>query len=267
MKTKLILSSCLSFSLIAACGSQVAARRTSIRRHRLGVERSAIKIERLDLFDAARRREVPVVLYSSASAVGSSAAKKSKPKLAIISHGYGGKHTDYSFIAADLVAHGYLVASIQHQLPSDAPLPMTGNIYEARKPSWASGVRNILFVLKELKKSKPHLDFDDLLLVGASHGGDTSMLFAHEHPKLVSKVISLDNRRMPLPRTNTPQILSLRSSDQPADAGVLPTQAEQERFGMKIIKLNDTIHNDMWDGATAQQKQQINRIISGFLGK
>ncbi len=130
------------------------------------------------------------MLYSSAPALGTSTAKKSKPKLAIISHGYGGRNTDYSFIADNLVAHGYLVASIQHQLPSDAPLPTTGTVYEARKPSWASGVRNILFVVEELRKSKPDLDFDDLLLIGHSHGGDTSMLFAHEHPTLVSMIIS-----------------------------------------------------------------------------
>ncbi|MBB5621242.1 hypothetical protein HDE69_002295 [Pedobacter cryoconitis] len=46
-----------------------------------------------------------------------------------------------------------------------------------------------------------------------------SMLFATQHPELVDKVISLDNRRMPFPRVSKPRIYSLRSSDQPADEG------------------------------------------------
>lgn len=61
----------------------------------------------------------------------------------------------------------------------------------------------------------------------------------------MDKIISLDNRRMELPRTKQPRIYSLRSSDQPADEGVLPTIEEQEKFGIKIIKLPNTIHNDM----------------------
>jgi hypothetical protein len=78
-------------------------------------------------------------------------------------------------------------------------------------------------------------------------------------------VISLDNRRVPLPRTKRPRVLSIRSSDQQADVGVLPSPAEQKRFGIKIIKLSNTRHDDMWDGATEEQKREINEIISGFL--
>ncbi|MBD2767708.1 hypothetical protein IC235_07360 [Hymenobacter sp. BT664] len=54
-----------------------------------------------------------------------------------------------------------------------------------------------------------------------------------------------------------PQVLSLRSSDQVADNGVLPTPAEQQQFGRTIVKLPNTIHNDMWDGATTAQKQEM----------
>jgi hypothetical protein len=37
------------------------------------------------------------------------------------------------------------------------------------------------------------------------------------------------------------------------------------RFGMKILTLPATIHNDMWDGGTAEQKAEILRHIDGFL--
>ena len=215
--------------------------------------------ETLSLVDEARHRSVPVVIYTDAT------QQIRGPRLAIISHGYGGKNTDYGFIANYLATHGYYVASIQHEIPGDEPLPKTGNPYETRKPSWERGVQNILFVIAELKKKRPDLDAGNLLLVGHSHGGDTSMLFAHEHPDLVHTVISLDNRRMPFPRTSKPHLYSLRSSDQPADDGVLPSPEEQAKFGIVLAKLPATIHNDMSDAATAEQKAEMLRHIDKFL--
>ena len=224
-----------------------------------GFEGSGVEQESLVLFDSARRRSVPVAAYTG------TAPQAEKLKPAIISHGYGGKNTDYGFIAAYLARRGYYVASIQHEMPSDEPLPKSGNPYETRKPSWERGAQNILFVIGELKKAQPELDFEKLLLIGHSHGGDTSMLFAQEHAELVHTVISLDNRRMPLPRTSRPRIFSIRSSDQPADEGVLPAPEEQEKLGMKIVTLPGTKHDDMWDGGSDVQKTEIIRHIEAFL--
>lgn len=265
MKIILIIILCLSLQITVSSRSRVLPQDKSRLQNQTLPDQSDVKTENLNLLDKSRNREIPVRLYSSGSTIKTSKTKKSKLKLAIISHGYGGKNTDYSFIAKTLVAHGYLVASIQHELSTDEPMPSTGNLFEARKPFWERGVQNILFVIQELKGTKPNLDFKNLLLVGHSNGGDMSMLFAEEHPKLARKIISLDNRRMPFPKTKYPRILSIRSSDQIADAGVLPTQAEQEKFKMKIIKLNNTIHNDMWDGASEKQKQEMTQIISSFL--
>lgn len=83
----------------------------------------------------------------------------------------------------------------------------------------------------------------------------------------MDKIISLDNRRMELPRTKQPRIYSLRSSDQPADEGVLPTIEEQEKFGIKIIKLPNTIHNDMNDRGNNKQKKEINNYVMAFLNE
>ncbi len=248
VKPRILVAAGLAFSLFA--NAPLLAQ---------GGHKARIKTETLSLTDAARNREVPLTIYTDA------AQQVRAPKLAIIGHGYGGKNTDYGFIATYLATHGYYVASIQHEIPGDEPLPSTGKPYDTRMPSWKRGVENILFVIAELKKRQPDLDAGNLLLVGHSHGGDTSMLFAQEHPDLVDIVISLDNRRMPFPRTKKPRLFSLRSSDQAADEGVIPSPEEQAKFGTKVVKLPATLHNDMWDGGTAEQKAEMIRYIAEFL--
>ena len=212
------------------------------------------------MFDSVRQRAVPVLLYRPAHR-----NPKQRLKPAILSHGYGGHNSDYSFIAQALVARGYVVASIQHELPTDAPMPTVGNVREVRQPFWDRGVQNILFVRHALRQKYPGLGFDELLLLGHSNGGDMAMLFAAEYPALVARVISLDNRRMPFPRAIRPRVLTLRSSDQVADPGVLPTAAEIARFGTTVIQLKNTLHNDMWDGATLAQQQEMSAAITRFL--
>ena len=216
--------------------------------------------ERWALFDSARQRAIPVLLYRPAHR---SATAPLHP--AILSHGYGGRNTDYSFVARTLVAHGYVVASIQHELRTDAPMPTVGDVRTTRQPFWEQGVQNILFVRQALGRKYAGLALDGLLLVGHSKGGDTSMLFAEEHPALVAQVISLDNCRMPFPRAARPRVLSLRSSDQVADPGVLPTPAEQAQFGTVLVPLKNTTHNDMSDRGTKAQQQEMSAAIAQFL--
>ena len=81
----------------------------------------------------------------------------------------------------------------------------------------------------------------------------------------MNKIITLDNGRMPLARTSKPKVYSLRSSDQPADEGVVPTEAEQKKYGMRIIKLQNTIHNDMDDHANDKQREEIRKYVMAFL--
>jgi len=70
---------------------------------------------------------------------------------------------------------------------------------------------------------------------------------------------------MPFPRTQHPKIYSLRSSDQPADDGVLPTLEEQAAFGITVVKLPNTIHNNMDDNANESQRKEIITYVLGFL--
>jgi predicted dienelactone hydrolase len=222
------------------------------------------RLDSINMFDTSRNRSIPVALY-----LPKSNKKIANQKVIIFNHGYyanrGESNKECSYLTEYLASKGYFVASIQHELPTDDLIPQQGIPQVVRRPFWERGVRNILFVLNELKKNYPELDYTHLILIGHSNGGDMSMLFGQEHPDLVDKIISLDNRRVAFPRTKQPKIYSLRSSDQLADEGVLPTSEEQKKYGIKIIPLKNTIHNNMDNSGNEEQKKEINDYILTFL--
>lgn len=215
--------------------------------------------------DSARNRKVPVAVYGPASE-----APIPHQKLVIFSHGYYQNKPDgylrYSYLTEKLASQGYLVVSVQHELPTDSLIPASGTPQVVRRPFWDRGADNIRFVLQRLQQTRPSLDFQHVALIGHSNGGDMVALFAHKYPGLAAKIITLDNRRMALPRTKQPpRVYSLRSSDQAADAGVLPAPEEQKRWRMTVISLPHTIHNDMDNQATPAQRQEITQYVLGFL--
>lgn len=212
----------------------------------------ALESKKLDMFDEGRGRNIPVVVYQGETI--------NKP-VVIISHGYGAKNTEYSFIADSLVARGYFVVSIQHDLETDKPLPTTGNLFDRRKPLWERGVQNILFVIDELKKRKPHLDLSKVILLGHSNGGDMSMMFATLHPEMVSKVISLDSRRYPFPRNPKLKILRFGAIDDEPDQGVVPDTGIQE------IYVQSARHIDLSDRGSPEIKDEIQKSIIKFLSE
>lgn len=220
----------------------------------------AFRLDTLGWFDAARNRQVPVALYQPSAP---------HAPIVIFSHGYGqnrgGDYLLYSYLTGFLATKGFYVVSIQHELPSDSLIPSAGIPQIVRRPFWERGADNILFVINELKKKNPGLDFDHITLIGHSNGGDMTALFPQKYPGIVSRIITLDNRRMPLPRTINPRVFTLRSSDQPADEGVLPSEAEAKANNIVVIKLPHTIHNDMDDKATKKQRKEIQGYILSFL--
>mgnify|MGYP003423394823 FL=1 len=217
------------------------------------------RLDTLTLFDESRNREIPVALYKPLI---------DSPQIIIFSHGYGqnqgGTYLNYTYLTEYLASKGYFVVSIQHELPTDSLIP-SGIPQIVRRPFWERGAGNILFVIKELEKSNPELDFKHITLIGHSNGADMSAFFPQKYPNIVDKIITLDNRRMPLSRTINPKVYSLRSSDQPADEGVLPSAEEQAKYRMTIIKLPNTIHNDMDDRADNRQRKEIRSYIMTFL--
>src|SRR6476661_5416837 len=152
----------------------------------------AIRHETLNLFDAARQRPVAVDLAVRRDYEMKANAGYWKLPVAIISNGNTVKNTEYSFMANVFAARGYLVASIQQDLPSDPPLmTKVGLPYVGRRGVYEKDEANILFVLEQLKHLQPNADYRHLTLVGHSNGGDVAMYFAKQHPELVSKVITL----------------------------------------------------------------------------
>ena len=234
-----------------------------------GVSKWGIRHETLNWFDDARQRPVSVD-----PAVRRDYEMKAddgywKLPVAIISNGNTVKCTEYSFLANVFAGGGYLVASIQQDLPTDPPLmTKVGVPYFGRLGVYKKGEANILFVLKQLKKLQPNADYSHLTLVGHSNGGDTATYFANEHPELVSKVVTLDNLRVPFVLNDKMMILSFRSKDPnfQTDPGVLPTPQQAKADGIDIIR-TPFQHTWLSDRGPASAKERIQATLDEFLGK
>src|ERR1700761_4898954 len=124
------------------------------------ISRWAIRHETLNLYDAARQRPISVDVAVRRDYEVKADNGFWKLPVAIISNGNTVKNTEYSFLADVLAARGYLVASIQQDLPTDPPL-MThaGMRYVGRREVYEKGEANIQFVLDEMQKRQPNADF------------------------------------------------------------------------------------------------------------
>ena len=214
------------------------------------------------LYDYQRERIVPVAVYEPKHI-------NKRTSVVIFNHGYGQNATDsyltYSCLTKQLAEKGYYVISIQHELPDDAPLAMAGEFMKTRISNWERGVENIMFVIEKFMRLKPELNWNNLSLIGHSNGGDMAMLLATKHPQIAKKVISLDHRRMIMPRCDTPRIYTLRGSDYDADKDVIPTIEEQEKHCITVIKLDEIKHSDMDDKGTREQHNTILHYLYKFL--
>src|ERR1700732_1284757 len=239
----------------------------------VAVSKWAIRHETLDFFDSARARPVAVDLAVRRDYEMKANAGYLKLSVAIISNGNTVKNTEYSFLANVLAARGYLVASVQQDLPTDPPLvtkvglPYVGRAPSvAREPIYERSEANILFVREQLKKLQSNADYDHLTLVGHSNGGDVSMFFAKKHPDLVSKVVTLDNLRVPFVLSNKMKILSFRSKDPnfQTDPGVLPTPQQAKQEGIDIVNTQFQ-HTWMSDRGPDSAKEKIQATLDHFL--
>jgi len=209
--------------------------------------------------DSSRMRRIPVAIYYRADV--------SLPKKIILFNpGYGGTRDGYRYLVDTLAKSGYMVVVIQHDLPGDTPLPMVRNIYQLRKPIWDNDVKSLFYVYNKIqaKYNWKWMDYKHPTLIGHSNGGDIAMLIATGHPDFARVVITLDNLRVPLPRASSPKIFSIRSTDQHADAGVLPTEDEQKHFHIKIVQMNIK-HIEMGGLGTADQLNKIDGLVMNYL--
>lgn len=217
----------------------------------------------LPLVDPARARPVPLLLYQPADP-GRCTPSTPCP-VALLSHGYGIGPHEYAFLAEALARRGYLVASIGHAAPGDPPMDPNGDLVRQRAAMARLGAANIRFVHTALAQSYPGYDWGRTLLVGHSLGGDASSLLAATHPASIATLVTLDNRRAALPRSNSIRVLSLRAADTGADPGVLPTPEEAARFQACIVPLANSRHNDMLDDGPAELKERILAAVLAFL--
>ena len=187
--------------------------------------------------------------------------------VAILNHGNTVKFTEYSFLANVFAARGYLTISIQHDLPTDAPMvTKVGELYAGRLPQYQRGVANIRFAVDQMKKMEPNADYDHLTLVGHSNGGDISMYFAKMYPNEIKKVVTLDNLRVPFVTDGKFKILSFRSKDPvfKADPGVIPDEEVCEKAGITVVRTGFQ-HNDMRDTGPDEAKSSIEGMLDKFL--
>jgi hypothetical protein len=225
----------------------------------------AIRHQTLNLVDRARNRAVAVDLAVRWDAEMKARAGMKPLPVAIVSHGNTVKNTEYAFIANVLAARGYLVASIQHDLASDAPLvTKEGSLYVGRLEVYERGEQNILFAINELKKLEPDADYDHLTLVGHSNGGDISMFFAQQNPGLVTRLVTLDNLRVPFVTSGLTKILSFRSKDWKPDPGVVPDAKVAKQAGIDIVR-TDAQHTQMSDRGPNSVKEAIQQTLDKFL--
>jgi pimeloyl-ACP methyl ester carboxylesterase len=190
-----------------------------------------------------------------------------KLPVVILNHGNTVKFTEYSFLTNLFAARGYMVASIQHDLATDAPLvTKVGELYVGRLPQYHRGVANIRFAIDELKKIQPNADYDHLTMVGHSNGGDISMYFAKLYPDQIKKVVTLDNLRVPFMTDGRFKIISFRSKDPvfKPDPGVVPDDEICQKAGITVVRTSFQ-HNDMRDTGSDEAKTQIQETLDKML--
>src|SRR3954464_14732046 len=187
--------------------------------------------------------------------------------VAILNHGNTVKFTEYSFLANAFAARGYMAISIQHDLPTDAPMvTKVGELYVGRQPQYLRGIANIKFAVEEMQKVQPNATYDHLTMVGHSNGGDISMYFAKLYPDQIRKIVTLDNLRVPFLTDGRFKILSFRSKDPQfkTDPGVIPPEEVRQKSGIEVVQTGFQ-HNDMRDTGPDKAKATIQDMLDKFL--
>jgi hypothetical protein len=234
------------------------------------VSKWAIRHETLTFNDPARdNRPVAVDIAVRRDKEMQANAGMIKLPVAILNHGNTVKFTEYSFLANVFAARGYMAISIQHDLPTDAPMvTKVGELYVGRLPQYQRGIANIRFAVDEMNKLQPNADYERLTMVGHSNGGDISVYFAKLYPDQIKKVVTLDNLRVPFMTDGKFKILSFRSQDPvfKPDPGVVPADEVCEKAGITVVNTGFQ-HNDMRDTGPDSAKVTIQEMLDKFLAE
>ena len=184
--------------------------------------------------------------------------------VAIFSPGYGFSGAEYAFVTQQLNGMGYLVVAL-HDSAGGATLDRNAPIPQQIQAMARASSQSMAAMIDATAARYPQFDWRRLLLVGHSLGGDSSAQFAADYPQRVSALISLDSRRVALPRAADIRVLTIRASDTAADPGVLPNDDERRRYASCVVRIEGARHDDMHDGGSEQLKARMRSAIATFL--
>lgn len=219
--------------------------------------------QEITFHDVNRDREISITITLPTKQKYCS--NKSKCKVAFISAGYGVPYTKYHFITKVLNENGILSIAINHELQNDPPLSKTGDLYNTRIENWKRGAETIYFIKNKLLPLFTNYDFNKLILIGHSNGGDISTWLSNENTDYISQLITLDNMRVTLPKTHNINVLSIRASEYVPNKNILPTQSEQSEFNSCVITIPHSKHMDLTDFGTDMVKSKAVKAIIDFL--
>ena len=222
-----------------------------------------VSAENITIRDSVRDRSIPIEINFPIEYENCTHQKRCQ--VAFVSAGNHVPFTKYKFITKSLNEHGYMTVSIDHELPNDPPLSKTGDLYQTRIENWKRGAKTIKYLKGKLESRFPTYDFNKLTLVGHSNGGDISAWFSNDNNDYIHQLITLDSKRVSLPKNNNIRVLSIRSPEYPTALGVLPTIEDQKLYGICIVDMSASKHMDFTDfGVDRVQKKTIKTML-GFL--
>jgi predicted dienelactone hydrolase len=219
----------------------------------------------------------------------------------VLTHGFTGTFTDYTFLAEDLASRGYIVASVNHTFEATATELADGRLqksvygshlnrytrYDADALSQAVTVRlhDLRFVLDQLAvlNRAPggpfanHLDLEHVALAGHSLGGLTTLRELATEPRFKAGIV-LDGALSPQPLQSVRQpVLAVMASVEPADPdecrmwnALRGPRMAVALPGVEHVALSDAV----WIAGTAirtgsagpdQVVSSVRRHIAGFL--
>ncbi|RJY10705.1 hypothetical protein D5R81_14125, partial [Parashewanella spongiae] len=100
------------------------------------------------LLDAHRNRSIPIEVHQARNTKGCTAS--TPYPVALLGSGYGIVHTQYQFLVDAFNQLGYLVVTIDHELPQDPPLCRVGYWLRYRLSSSPSSIPCMRFSLTRL---------------------------------------------------------------------------------------------------------------------
>ncbi|ASM49551.1 hypothetical protein PESP_a1431 [Pseudoalteromonas espejiana DSM 9414] len=215
------------------------------------------------IVDQSRNRTIPINITLPNNS--DKCSEQVKCPVAFVNAGYGISHNEYTFASKLFNAHGYLSIAVAHELKTDPALNRMQPYLTTRMENWHRGVVTLKFLVNQLSTQYPEYDFTKLTLFGHSNGGDISALYASIYSAEVNQVITLDHRRMLIPRNKNIRVLTLRGSDYPADANVLLNDTELKVFPVSQVMIEKSRHNDMYDSGPTWLVERMSNEMTAFL--